>query len=108
MTVYVDELPDTGWGMWNSGAHMTTTNIDELHEMAAIIGLKREWFQDSSFPHYDLTRSKRIKAIDAGAVVVELGEIPDDTLMRCQDGSYESHGDRKTRYRERKKRDEMV
>lgn len=39
--------------------------------MAARIGLKREWFQPKSSPHYDLTASRRGRAVRAGAI--ELG-----------------------------------
>jgi len=43
-------------------------NLDELHAFAKSIGLKREYFQRSVVPHYDLTPSKRAKAVKAGAV----------------------------------------
>ena len=98
MTVYVDKLPANGWGRWSSGAHMLGTDLDELHTLAKKIGLRREWFQkDSSFAHYDLTEKKRSLAIQAGAVEIGLGEIPNDVLVRCQDGSYESRTERKAR-----------
>lgn len=105
MSVYVDELPPTGWGRWNGGAHMICSDLEELHKLAKEIGLKRSWFQDHTFPHYDLTQSKRRKALAAGAIEIESGEIPDDVLMRCKDGSYETHGERKRRYRERRMQD---
>ena len=88
MTIYVDEFPQ-GWGKWTGGGHMLCTDIDELHAMARKIGLKREWFQDKRYPHYDVQRRKRQLAIAAGAQVIEVGEIPDDVLMRCGDGTYE-------------------
>lgn len=101
MTIYVDQLPSSGWGKWNSGAHMLGNDLDELHAMAKRIGLKRSWFQSqSTFAHYDLTASKRALAIGAGAVEIELGEIPDDVLMRCKDGSYELRSERKARREE--------
>lgn len=84
MTVYVDQFPDEGGGRWNGGAHMLTTDIGELHEMARRIGLKRAWFQDKTFPHYDLTRSKRQSAIESGAMPIEFGTIPDDALHRIR------------------------
>jgi hypothetical protein len=93
--VYVDELPASGWGKWNGGAHMLANDLDALHEMADRIGLKRAWFQgDKTFAHYDLTASKRKLAVAAGAVEIELGDIPDDVLVRNQDGTYERRGDR--------------
>lgn len=96
--VYVDRLPLTGWGKWSGGAHMTANDIDALHTMADRIGLWRSWFQsDSTFPHYDLTAGKRALAVAAGAIEVGIGELPDDVLMRCPDGSYERRCDRMAR-----------
>lgn len=97
MTVYVDEFP---WddGKWAGGGHMLANDLDELHALAASIGLKRSWFQgQSTFAHYDLTRSKRKLALERGATDIEIGEIPDDVLMRCKDGSYERRNDRQAR-----------
>lgn len=96
MTVYVDEFP-TGWGKWSGGGHMLGSDLDELHEIASRIGLKRAWFQDKTFAHYDLTRSKRTAALAAGAIPIDLGHNPGDVLMRCQDGSYETRAERKAR-----------
>lgn len=97
MTVYVDRLP-AGWGRWSGGAHMLGSDLDELHQMAARIGLKRVWFQaHTTFAHYDLTASKRRLAIQAGAVEIELGEAPDDVLVRLRDGSYETRAARRAR-----------
>lgn len=94
-TIYIDELPSSGWGRWNGGAHMMANDLDALHAMAAQIGLKRAWFQgNSTFAHYDLTASKRRLAVSAGAVEIEIGEIPEDVLMLRSDGSYERRCDR--------------
>lgn len=96
--VYVDKLPARGWGRWNDGAHMLANDLDALHAMADRIGLRREWFQgESTFAHYDLTASKRRLAVAAGAIEIGLGEIPEDVLMRCADGSYERRCDRVAR-----------
>lgn len=98
MPVYVDKLPERGWGRWNGGAHMLASSLEELHHVAAAIGLKREWFQsETTFAHYDLTASKRALALQHGAVEVALGEFPDDVLMRCSDGSYETRAERRAR-----------
>lgn len=97
MTVYVDQFPG-GWGKWTGGGHLTTTDIDELHAMAAKIGLKREWFQDKTFPHYDCQRRIRGLAVAAGAVERDfMSPTPPDTLVRCKDGSYETYGERMAR-----------
>lgn len=97
MTVYVDEFP-AGWGKWTGGGHMLGTGLDELHAMADRIGLRREWFQgNTTFAHYDVQRRKRALAIEAGAVPIGFGELPDDVLMRCKDGSYERRSVRMAR-----------
>lgn len=96
--VYVDQFPGTGWGKWNGGGHMLANDLDALHAMAAKIGLRRSWFQgNSTFAHYDLTASKCRLALAAGAVEIGLGEMPDDVLMRCKDGSYEPRHERMAR-----------
>ncbi len=75
MTVYVDEtktypvakygLKDTRW------CHMMSDQVElnELHNMAQKLGLKREWFQDHPLhPHYDMYGFKRILAVRLGCV----------------------------------------
>lgn len=71
MTVYVDELRryPRGPRCFRDGAcHMMADTLEELHAMAARIGLRRAWFQPRSSPHYDLTPAKREAALAAGAV----------------------------------------
>ena len=65
----VDELKSWPTGDW---CHLSTDgDVEELHEFAQGIGLKREWFQDHPrVPHYDLRPSMRRKAVAAGAVFV--------------------------------------
>lgn len=100
MTVYVDEF-GSGWGRWSGGGHLLATDLDELHAMARTIGLKRAWFQDRTFPHYDVTAPKRAAALTAGAVPIAMGEIPDDVLMRVPARGrlqgYETRGQRMSR-----------
>jgi hypothetical protein len=49
--------------------------LKELHRLAALIGLKRAWFQDKpDFPHYDLVKVKWRAAVKAGAVPTSLME----------------------------------
>ncbi len=45
---------------------------EQLHEMAAKIGMRREWFQEKRLNHYDLTPSRRRKAVAAGAIETNL------------------------------------
>ncbi len=72
MSVYVDPLLSHGGSAtfrWKESCHMYADTLDELHEMAARIGMRRSWFQNKpSLPHYDLTINRRIMAIKAGAV----------------------------------------
>lgn len=65
MTVYVDNvyIPFGRMKM----CHMTADNLDELHEMAEALGIRR-WFQDKGVPHYDVSMSIRAKAVALGAV----------------------------------------
>lgn len=78
MTVYVDEFRRYGptkIRCFKAGScHMTADTLDELHLMALLVGLRREWFQDAGVPHYDLTRSRRAHAISLGAVFVPAKE----------------------------------
>lgn len=50
--------------------HMIADSEEELHQFAAKIGLKREWFQDTNNSHYDVSKSYRSKAILLGAVEI--------------------------------------
>lgn len=48
--------------------HLIADSLEELHEMADRIGIKRQWFQsDGSFPHYDICKAKRALAVEVGA-----------------------------------------
>lgn len=51
--------------------HMFADTIAELHEMAEAIGMRREWFQPLSFPHYDVAKGRRAVAVARGAVEVD-------------------------------------
>jgi len=47
---------------------VTIANLEELHDLAWRIGLKRSWFQaKGSLPHYDLVPTKRSLAVANGA-----------------------------------------
>lgn len=68
MAVYVDE-PIWEW-RGKKWAHLIADSVEELHEFARKIGLRREWFQDKplpGWPHYDVSEGMRLKAIDRGA-----------------------------------------
>ena len=85
MTVYVDELrahavredataqTKRHFGGGKLSCHLTAGGLDcaamnELHALARRIGLRRAWFQNGSWPHYDLTAKRRGAAVAAGAV----------------------------------------
>ena len=58
----------------DSVGHMVSTQgPEELHEFAARLGLRHEWFQDNPVsPHYDLTTPRaRERARDAGAKLMD-------------------------------------
>jgi hypothetical protein len=72
--VYVDPLFNYGGSatfQWKTLCHMFADTLDELHTMAAMIRLKRVWFQDKRLPHYDLTEGKQKEALRKGAVLVK-------------------------------------
>ena len=73
MTVYVDKSIYRYRRMVM--CHMLADNLDELHEMAEKIGVKRRWFQQGSTPHYDICKSKRALAIEHGAQEVNRREV---------------------------------
>lgn len=77
MTILIDRLrkyppqnnpyPDEEWSHLVSDA-----SLEELHDFAASLGLKRKWFQHS---HYDCTKNKYAKAIQLGACPVTSAEL---------------------------------
>lgn len=66
MTVYVDDAVHLWRGQrW---AHLMADTLDELHAMAARLGLPRRAFQNkTSGAHYDVTSELRERAIELGA-----------------------------------------
>jgi hypothetical protein len=90
MTVYVDNFrcPATIGRIRGRWSHLTASTPDELHEFAARLGQRREWFQDrckhAACPtyegvcvhfHYDVVDGKRTDAIRLGAVAIDLREM---------------------------------
>jgi hypothetical protein len=57
------------------GHLVSDTSLEELHEFAKELGLRREWFQVKSIPHYDLTGEHYELAIQRGATLVTSREI---------------------------------
>jgi hypothetical protein len=81
MAVYIDaalipfQHPITGSEMLMS--HMIADSLDELHEMADLLGLKREWFQNKRTPHYDVCKTKRERALKLGVKEVNRHDCAD-------------------------------
>lgn len=67
MPVYVDSLVNYGWKRGPS-CHMIADTIGELKTFAVWIGLRPEWYQAKSSPHFDLTADARAYAIKHGAI----------------------------------------
>ena len=75
MTIMVDELqrwPTRNRCFRAGSCHLTVDGpLDELHEFARRLGLRKAWFQNHPLaPHYDLTITKREQALSLGAVFV--------------------------------------
>lgn len=86
MAVYVDTLIDYGWKLGPS-CHLTADSLEELHEFAKRLGLKRSWFQISNqeLAHYDLTKNKRALAVSYGAITVEGWKNISDHFKRLKE-----------------------
>ncbi|MET0893862.1 MAG: DUF4031 domain-containing protein [Pseudoxanthomonas sp.] len=69
MTVYVDDAVTLWRGQrW---AHLMADSLEELHAMAAKLGLPRRAFQDKpSGAHYDLTTELRELALQSGVTAI--------------------------------------
>jgi Protein of unknown function (DUF4031) len=57
------------------GHLVSDKSLEELHAFAERIGLRREWFQRKSIPHYDLTGDAYRLALEHGAILVSSREI---------------------------------
>lgn len=71
MAVYVDDMR-APYGRLVM-CHMIADTDDELHAMAARIGVARKWWQSpekTSGSHYDICRSKRTLAVRFGAIEI--------------------------------------
>ena len=57
------------------GHLVSDTSLDELHEFAGILGLRREWLHRKTIPHYDLTGEAYERALTCGATLVSSREL---------------------------------
>ena len=75
MTIYVDHAIFV-WKRRKWCHLFSDKDLNELHEFARQLGLKREWFQNKKkFPHYDITENKRTEAIQLGARIISRDEF---------------------------------
>ena len=92
MTVYVDGARN-GFGRMVM-CHMLADTPEELHAMASAIGMKRQWYQSPkkvSFPHYDLSLTRRALAVAKGAKEItrqEVAAVMRDKKRRMIDSGY--------------------
>lgn len=70
MAVYVDDMRARYRRMIM--CHMIATSDEDLHKMAALIGMARRWHQNpgTAQSHYDICLSMRAKAIQLGAIEI--------------------------------------
>jgi len=67
MAVYIDNLRNYGWRHGPS-CHLIGDSVEELIEFAVGLGMKKEWFQPKSSPHFDLNADGRKIAVENGAI----------------------------------------
>lgn len=75
--VYVDDMHLSAMGRFGrmKMSHLIADTDEELHAMAARIGVARRWWQSpekTSGSHYDIAMSKRELALKCGAVAITL------------------------------------
>ena len=77
MAVFIDGMTldfPLGRGRVGKMCHMWADTEIELLAMARRIGLEDRWIQRGSITHFDLTKSKRVLALAAGAVPLSADE----------------------------------
>jgi hypothetical protein len=97
MAIYVDNFraPATVGRIRGRWSHLTADTPAELHTFAALLGLRREWFQGrckyGNCPtiddccahfHYDVTDNVRQDAVTAGAKSIDIRELGAITSAR--------------------------
>lgn len=86
MTVYVDDMR-AAFGRYVM-CHMLADTDEELHAMAAKIGVQRRWHQapPRHSSHYDIALSKKALAIEAGAVEITMRQAAAMSARRRETG----------------------
>jgi hypothetical protein len=70
MSVYVDSLFNYGW-KYGTSCHLIADTVRELKAFAVEIGMRPEWYQPKSSPHFDLTADGRALAVERGAIELD-------------------------------------
>ncbi|WP_066338336.1 DUF4031 domain-containing protein [Azohydromonas lata] len=94
MAVYVDDMRAPFGRMVM--CHMLADSDDELHAMAARIGVARRWWQSpakTSGSHYDIALSKRALAVAAGALEITMRQAAAMNFRRRITGALGSPSD---------------
>lgn len=75
MSVYVDDMY-AGYGRMKM-SHMLADTHEELLAMADVIGVQRRWLQNPGEvqEHFDIAMSKKVLAIQHGAIAVTTKDI---------------------------------
>ena len=85
--------------------HMTADSLEELHDAADKLGLRREWYQgppETAHPHYDISLSRRRRAIRERRTEQR---PPRATAQRCRSvGARGLHGSAPIRQQRRHRR----
>lgn len=86
--VYVDDMRAPYRGMIM--CHMVADSDEELHAMAAKIGVQRKWHQKAGThqSHYDICLSKKDWAIRQGAVQINRKELGAMLRRRFETGQF--------------------
>ena len=89
MACYVDTVrsyPNAGL-RFTEFCHLLADTRDELHDMADALGIPRRFFQEHPWRwHHDLPEHMRPRAIDLGAVEMDIHEV--GALLRRRKREY--------------------
>ena len=87
--VYVDSM-EAAFGRMIM-CHMTADTTEELLAMADKIGVARKWIQNKGTwsEHFDICKSKKVRALDFGAKAITLREAGEMLSKRPGNPFYE-------------------
>lgn len=88
MAVYVDDMYKSPMGQFGKMkmSHLMADTTEELLEMVDKIGVQRKWIQYPGDPkeHFDIAMSKRMLAIENGAIEITMREMGEMTMERIK------------------------